>query len=547
MPIPSAGLHDGFKVCFSILSTNNLNEPGSDDTQELPEGIDVWYIDNVHVGLEPPENTPSLVSPADGASSTDPTPDLSWQAVSGADFYQVAVEHSDGTLHAFAETSGLTWTVTPLLPLGTSTWKVRARGDMTPWGDWSETHDYTRAPFTPPPSCPVLFVGSGGTMVELNPLLTECEKSGYRDVVTDYYQIGRDVDVVDGRATFQLREMEDEVTYLDDFRMLTVDHSPNSHALVTVDGDVMLYDETVKPISAVDQNGNDWTEALLSEDGISFSADTPGELIITFDAPTTGAVAGLLPGGIKDPCGITKADGSPRRPNSAQLTFESEGGVLIDGPAIPPRVNPHTTAVLLSPGTRDDGKLVMHLSWTRSYSCDFVHLAQIADESPCIRECGPSDRTTCAGTPTTKTQTGGEQLVLKKGDALEYRFELGATPRDQQRDYIIMAKGRYQPVNLIGDGSLPASFSLEANYPNPFNPSTTISYTVAEACHVSLDVFNIVGQRVSTLVDRVVEAGRHQVQWEARNDNGEEVASGIYFYRINAGGSIDSKKMMLLK
>jgi hypothetical protein len=95
---------------------------------------------------------------------------------------------------------------------------------------------------------------------------------------------------------------------------------------------------------------------------------------------------------------------------------------------------------------------------------------------------------------------------------------------------------------LAKAASLPESFSLSQNYPNPFNPSTTISFSLPAASDVSLKIFNVLGQEVTTLIDGPMDAGEHSVQFDAAN-----LASGIYFYRINAGSFMDTRKMVLTK
>ena len=93
----------------------------------------------------------------------------------------------------------------------------------------------------------------------------------------------------------------------------------------------------------------------------------------------------------------------------------------------------------------------------------------------------------------------------------------------------------------------PASYRLEENYPNPFNPSTTITYHLPEAATVTLSVYNAVGQRVATLVSGQRVAGTHRVRWDSRDAAGVTVPSGLYFYRIEAGGFRQTRKMLLLK
>lgn len=101
--------------------------------------------------------------------------------------------------------------------------------------------------------------------------------------------------------------------------------------------------------------------------------------------------------------------------------------------------------------------------------------------------------------------------------------------------------------NNDAGSTLPGSFELQQNYPNPFNPTTTIEFALPTATDVEIWVYNVTGQRVRTLVNRTMPAGYHEIAWDGTNDGGEQVGSGVYFYRIEAGDFVQSKKMMLLK
>jgi len=94
---------------------------------------------------------------------------------------------------------------------------------------------------------------------------------------------------------------------------------------------------------------------------------------------------------------------------------------------------------------------------------------------------------------------------------------------------------------------LPTEFALDQNYPNPFNPATTITFALSTASQVTLDIYNVMGQRVRTLLDANMPAGYHQIVWDGRSGVGKAVASGVYFYRISAGDFIQCRKMLLLK
>jgi len=97
-------------------------------------------------------------------------------------------------------------------------------------------------------------------------------------------------------------------------------------------------------------------------------------------------------------------------------------------------------------------------------------------------------------------------------------------------------------VSSVEDAQTPAAYSLSKNYPNPFNPSTIINYEIAQAEHVKLTVFNVLGQEVMTLVNDVQQAGAHEIQFQAGS-----LASGIYMYRLEAGNFTSTQKMILMK
>jgi hypothetical protein len=100
---------------------------------------------------------------------------------------------------------------------------------------------------------------------------------------------------------------------------------------------------------------------------------------------------------------------------------------------------------------------------------------------------------------------------------------------------------------IAGSSSIPQEFSLSQNYPNPFNPETEISYALPTDCHVKLVIHNITGQKVKTIIDEHQTAGYKTSHWNGKNDQGKEVATGVYFYKLQAGDFTQSRKMVLLK
>lgn len=102
-------------------------------------------------------------------------------------------------------------------------------------------------------------------------------------------------------------------------------------------------------------------------------------------------------------------------------------------------------------------------------------------------------------------------------------------------------------VREIAESPLPESYSLSQNYPNPFNPTTTIEFKVASASRVSVGIFNVLGQRVRTLIDEDLAAGAYATDWDGNDDSGRKLASGVYLYRLQAGEFSETRKMTLLK
>lgn len=99
----------------------------------------------------------------------------------------------------------------------------------------------------------------------------------------------------------------------------------------------------------------------------------------------------------------------------------------------------------------------------------------------------------------------------------------------------------------VADGSVPRKFELHPNRPNPFNPTTTISFDVPKTTHVRLGVYNTSGRLIKTVVNETMIAGSRHVLWDGRNESGQTVSSGLYFYKIEADGFTETRKMTLIR
>ncbi|UCF05522.1 MAG: T9SS type A sorting domain-containing protein [bacterium] len=150
-----------------------------------------------------------------------------------------------------------------------------------------------------------------------------------------------------------------------------------------------------------------------------------------------------------------------------------------------------------------------------------------------------------------------KELIPGTGDALSgasYSFidrevASGVTYYYWFEDMDLSGKGTVQgPIMVSGEEEpTPAVFNLAQNYPNPFNPYTEIKYELPVACHVNLEIYNVLGQKVATLVNEYQDAGDRAVRWYGQDDKGMTVSSGVYFYKLRAGSYSEIRKMVLLR
>jgi len=112
---------------------------------------------------------------------------------------------------------------------------------------------------------------------------------------------------------------------------------------------------------------------------------------------------------------------------------------------------------------------------------------------------------------------------------------------------IIIGTQEYAETHNDGIPLVPLTYALEQNYPNPFNPNTTIRYQLSKRSVTVMEVFNLLGQRVKTLVNAEQVTGTYAVVWDGRNDAGYSVASGTYLYRLRAGDFVATRKLLLMR
>ncbi|MCF7794654.1 MAG: T9SS type A sorting domain-containing protein [Candidatus Cloacimonetes bacterium] len=129
----------------------------------------------------------------------------------------------------------------------------------------------------------------------------------------------------------------------------------------------------------------------------------------------------------------------------------------------------------------------------------------------------------------------------------QIRFVLGSTGLVTGEGWYIDDVYYTNPTGSDDETTIPLVTELKGNYPNPFNPSTTISFSINKESDVQLEVFNVRGQKVKTLVSAQLDAGAHDIIWNGRDDQNKTVSSGVYFYKMKADKFVQTQKMILMK
>ena len=135
------------------------------------------------------------------------------------------------------------------------------------------------------------------------------------------------------------------------------------------------------------------------------------------------------------------------------------------------------------------------------------------------------------------------------GDGLDDLLFSCKNFHESHGDVFVLAGSRLIPsaVNDNTPDQMPSEIKLEQNIPNPFNSGTVIKFTLPRSGYTALSIYNLLGEKVVDLVNRDLQAGGHKIAWDGNGNNGNSVASGIYFYRITSGDYSQTKKMVLLK
>jgi len=404
--------------------------------------------------------------------------------------------------------------------------------------------------------CPTLFVWNGSGFQLENTILAACDEAKVEDDIVEFYKIDGRAKANNGEIRMQLREDAGAHSEFRDFELLAVDHPKDHKIYVTPEGAIMVPDQPMSIIWARDNTGRDITDLISTPDGQVYSAPRTGWFDVSFgkvvDSGGDDKYAEVHDAAVKNkaPRGQHAQGLDVKRTVTISVRTAQGWKTLSSSDARHVQVR---QATVIDPSVVADGEeLVLRYSWTGSYWTDAVEFSYTAEYDGEVASLALSDVVHSEDGSVTNRLAGlggASMVTLEQGEVIDLFFDAGALDElseDTQRDYILVSTGKYS-YETTESGAGPLTFSLDDNTPNPFNPSTSIRYSLARSAHVRLTIHDVSGALVRTLVNEQQSAGRRSVEWNGMSDNGTPMASGVYFYRLSAGDYVSSKKMILLK
>jgi len=406
-----------------------------------------------------------------------------------------------------------------------------------------------------PSGCPMLYLDVNGDHVFINNILAASEDISLADQNNaDYYPI-YDIPVGQGDIIgLTIAEDESERTFLDELAAEVVTYPSDKQLVYTNKHEFRLMTGTSYiPTSAYDHNETDILPLVSAQDGKCYTAESAGYIVLKYEFPAVflkptddGPGGGIDPGGGNKNQWKVLAGSSidDYRSQNVTISVLDEGDSWIPIDVRYPRINEYKFYTDLGEFVANNS-VTVKISWDNEISIDAVPYEMFDnDPVPMTTLTMPSVNHSSNGDITGFiSNTDQSEILLNPGETIN--VEMSQFPNQPGLKAALALKfvGRYSTIDLSNDDGT----TFEQNYPNPFNPSTRFAFSLAQPEHVELTIFNVLGQRVTTLADDFYPAGRHVINWDGTDGNGQRVASGIYFSSFSAGEYHSQKKLMMIK
>jgi hypothetical protein len=411
----------------------------------------------------------------------------------------------------------------------------------------------------PDPCCPALYVWNGREFALENNILAQCDGERVESDVTDFYLVNGFVVAEADELRFQVRENTTAVSEFDNFQLLVIDHPKNEPIHVTREGAIVTSAQPFKIKWAKDHTGRDITELISTPDNLVYRSEEDGwfevSLGVLHESQVGPFAAAQYDSQVKKrDCPVARSNGialdKSRKLKVAVQNADGGWDVISSSDA---RHNPVRQSTLIDAALIEPGReLVLRYMWESHYRIDVLEFRTSAPyegdiDVPAMLGAVHSEDGVIA---TRLGAKSSDRVTLEAGESIELVFDASDLPRVARgfaREYVFVTTGKYEDASLADRAGKNRGLALDANKPNPFNPTTTITYNLPEQTWVELSVYDVSGALVRTLVSGRQPAGEKSVTWEGRSEAGAPMASGVYFYRLKTPGFEQTRKMVLLK
>lgn len=364
---------------------------------------------------------------------------------------------------------------------------------------------------------------------------------------TDFLVLANPLPFYSWRYVFKVREDGKSTGYFDQIRLHVVDHDAGVTMAATRAGGLVAYAGETAPEEVTGLAGDGLR--VLSERGELVHGEPGTSAIVQWNNLATPAGSG----------GIVLSASGRERDNMA-----SAGGLAVErqdgrGEWLEvARVSPRSILTDVYLGDPELGRtgtsLILRLRWLDYHALDYVSFVTIADPSTWSRSVVEPDSAVIAYGGSRQTELlarDGSFAILNPGSKLTVAFACAVPEGGRQRSVVLETHGYYvvppAEEGIAGDEPGQVIQYLDRNRPNPFNPSTHILFGLGRGAEVSLNIYSARGALIRRLYKGPLESGDHDFFWDGRASNGAAVASGMYFYRLEAGRELASGKMVMLR
>jgi len=528
-----------------VVYTGSTAPPFTINTMTIPEP-------------QPPSKT-MLSSPSNNSMGNGTSLSLYWNCTIGASSYNLHV-NDDLSYSRDISTSQNAFSISGLNYSTSYHWRVQAV-NTTGSGIWSDSWTFKTQGAPGSGGCPFVFGWNGEEFVADNNILPQSEAGKYKNNgvisrdVTDFYELLLPPRLENGRYMLSIREFERECSHLDQIQLIAVDHSPSTGVAVLPDGEISQY---IQPFTLVEDacRCNDFAVRLSGMEGSAIRTTPHDTIALKFQSglPEYANLNDSMEGGLLLGGWVVRGkddifSGKLQSVGSVTVTLNSVGGssqYKLPGQAAPVRASSGATPTEY-PG-RSEGSsaftfrehptlvYVPLVKVSRTVNVNFG--ARVAFDYASLAVKIPAAYRATELTLLTAThsrngsvalnirQQDGFHTELHPGESIELQYEAPPLSPGEVRSFVLVSHGRYE--RLENAGQTPQGFHLGQNFPNPFNPRTTLEYQLATPGRVLLVVYDLMGQEIRRLVDEYQEAGLYEKTWDAGDS-----PSGVYHIRMS--------------